>query len=448
MITKSYEFDRKFHQDIKKIQLTRKPFRIKGSYSVKEYGEFITDIDIEAFVHYDSKLLKLIYSMLERLKYNRDFTFLHASSGIKKDFQLPWSIDNNGGCYFNLDNARKWFAQFSVKKLIPQTDLIVIKNLLFKDTISMHDLCRIEKIIEPYSEIKWNKYDIKNGYKIVDRVKYDLLTIMMKEGFVLEFIYHYKDTICAVDMGLLDFKYRTKANHMISYYMKDWYKVMKTYRWKLREEYKSEYLSIMKQVGKAISIKYQIELLHRIKNTSIPLYTINLFENSIISRLTRMKMKLTSTTTKEIYYKVNEYLKKYVKYFSNHLEPKYIKTYIIYMFRGKEGQIQVPIETLKAREKAGINCPFFRVDIEDFSQMIDLSIKMLLDPQKIFDCFTEISNQANIPLKKLIHSYGINSLSLSQRDNSIVLKDSGKDINIYPLSKKKELQIRVLLEKN
>ena len=70
MLIKTHDFDYKLIYDLK--QLTNNRFTIKGSYKIKEYGSYITDIDVETDVVFNKDLFNKILSMIER---SRSFIF-------------------------------------------------------------------------------------------------------------------------------------------------------------------------------------------------------------------------------------------------------------------------------------------------------------------------------------------------------------------------------------
>lgn len=444
MLLKTPTFDNIFKNDIKELAINSNyPFREMGSYKIKEFGEPITDIDLTAFVYFNSKLLTIISSIIRRVNKGSKFFFLHMNCGIRKEFELPWTIDNDGGCNFNLKQLYEWFEQFVNNKRVPPHILEYIGNKVIKNILILRDLIDIENIIKPFAEILWNIDDIQRGFKIIDGHKYNLLDIMKSETPVLEYVYIYENNIIAVDVGLLDKRYRNFPRRMYSYYMDDWYKIMKSYRWKLLDEFRQEYLNVMKHINLFILVKYKIDLYKRIKPYNDNL--TNIAYKDMMEGLEMLNMDFNESIEEELYEHVNNYLSKYIEYFISRLKPEFRTPFYIYLKRGIEAQIPTSLDVIKERESYGIKCPFFSTDIDDFEKIVNLSIRVLIDTDEMIKCINYISNKLNISIKEVIYDLGNNTLALYDYGDNIVVTQDGIEIYTRPKKDLKLLQRLVII---
>jgi len=398
MLIKTHDFDYKLIYDLK--QLTNNRFTIKGSYKIKEYGSYITDIDVETDVVFNKDLFNKILSMIER---SRSFIFIQLSLGFKNEYTLPWKIDNNGGCEYDPDKVAIWYENFKKMKLVPDTVYKYIEDKLFSDTISIKNLIDIENELLQYSEIIWRKDDIKRGHVYFMGTKYDLLDILSIEQPVLELLYNYKGEFCLIDLALNDKSYKYEfTNDMYKYYTKDWYKIMKLFRWKIQKEYQEEYRKIMKYIDIFMAIYNKIILIEKVyKYRLLPTKDFYNIENDIKSQLVKLDIKFDDNTKKKLLVIVNKYLEKYIDYFKNKLNTNFIDKFNSQYQRGLESQI-VTKDTITKRVKNNINCPFFKTDIEDYKRFVKITKKLSLDLDHVIDCFIKISEETGKPIKDLL----------------------------------------------
>lgn len=448
MIIKTSEFNTQFYRDIQLIKINNnKKLREKGSYKRKTYGSYITDIDITEFVHYNKRLFGIVYNILNKIKRNNSkFNFIKMSCGDFQEFQLPWKFDSEGGCNFNLQEATKWYTEFSKKNLIDSESLENIKKNLFLENIKIKNIINIENILHTYSEIIWYEEDIKRGYIQYNGNIYKLLDIIKYETPVLEFLYEYKkDEMISVDYGLVDYRYSKRPlNNMYRYYEKDFYNIIKSFDWKLEKKYKYEFLSVMKNVEKLISFRHQIKLLHNLKKSkNINKYLENKFRKKIEELL---GYNIDKYTLKKLTDKINNQMEIYGDYFYKNLQNKYKSKYILYSKRGIESQKSVNIEDIQQRIKDGIKCPFFSTDIDDFKKIQNFAKKICIDSELITECFVKIAKKHNITISKLLISCGCNNkLSLIIKDDKIILFRNNNKIDIFPKMMLKKLQRIIIL---
>jgi hypothetical protein len=273
MIIKTPEFEAKLYNDLQWININRKiPLIFKGSYKIKIYGDVLTDIDIQCNVHYTQSLFSIIHNIINKNRNNLSpFTFLRMVVGKYEEFKLPWVIDNNGGLSFNVENAKKWLSNIKEKKLVSKIIVEEMEKKLCDSNILTRYLIEIEKELLPYSDIVWEQKDILKGYKLVRGIVYNLMLEMKSTTPVIEYLYRYNNQFINIDFALVDKNFLLEPSRkMYCFYTNDVYKIMKKFRWKLKAEYRDEYLKLMKKVDPFISIKYQVNTIKNLpSNLSI-----------------------------------------------------------------------------------------------------------------------------------------------------------------------------------
>jgi len=452
MIIKTIEFDEQFRKDTNRfLQFGKTEIWQKGSYKIKENGDTITDIDLQANVWYDDRLLKVISDVLNRTR-NSPFVFIRMAVGRYKGYELPWIIDNSGSCNFNPRKVKQWFDWFKPLNLVPQSVIEYIGKKLFAPQLVIKDLIDIENAIFPYAEIVWKENDIKNGYINRGKHTYKLLDEMKTETPVLEFAYNYGSEYIAVDLGVVDRNHKVAPkDDMYKYYTQDWYKIMKNFRWKLQEQYKPEYFGAMRQIDAFITLKYQLELLEKIiKYKSLPDMKIKYFQEHVFTDLENIgeNSRLPiEQNIKILYEKINAILEKSVFYFSNFLESEDKNKILFYIERGINSTVPVSHNDIAKRYDKGNVCPFFSTNMVEFEILVDLAIRIDIEPEEIIKCFSDVSEKIGQPMNKVIKEVvGNNDYFLKTVDSEIILYQNFLEKGRYPLEKKHFLQTFVLVK--
>jgi hypothetical protein len=454
MITKTTEFMRDFENDLNWININKsKPLIFKGSYTVKELGDILSDIDIQANVSYNSRLLSIVSNIIKKNNSNQSpFTFLQLIVGKYEEFIFPWYIYNDGKCYYNTEKTRIWYNNLIEKKILPKTLETYVYSKLFSNNIQISNLIEVENSLHLYANIIWTENDIIKGYKYVRGINYDLISIVKKEIPVLEYIYTYNNNFINIDFALIDYKYKIPiSGRLNSYYTSDYYKIMKSYRWKIEKVYQTEYLQTMKTIETDIS----------------KIYLMNTFQNIInIQKINNnIKIKFISKKFKEILQKnnINEInidkeksdidfnikkkLKNSVFLYTNMLSSENKDKILPLLLRMQESELLIPQETIKNREEKYI-CPFFPIDLKYYNQIINFAKNFEFDSLKILLCFINIFETKTFSVDKILqevipkHRYTIEIL-----DNIIFLKKENKTINKYNIHYLKKIQLLLLCTK-
>ena len=461
MIIKTLEFDQKFTDDLNWIKINRqKPLKVKGSYIQKRFGDPLTDIDTESLVFFNDKLLEILVNIFKKNTsgfFSRSpFRFVHVTSGRYEGYDFPWKFTKDN-CEFSLGETHEWFKSFKEKSLVPKDVLDYIEAKLYADTMVISDLIDIQNKVEPYAEILWSIKDLENGWKEKEGKKYYFLNTVNEYTPVVEYIYEYKDPSTGslhfinIDMGLSEVGRRIpppSSVNMYRYYTQDMYTIMKSFKWKMPEDYKDGYKEELASVSTLISIKYQLYMLSLIKEYNI--YgdqKINIIENDIGTQIDTLYPDWRNNIDQvenELYESVNQQLRDFVRFYAHLLKDK--KT-LLGLSRGLEAQVPTSQDLIKQRTNIGIHCPFFSTDMEQFIQLEALSTRIDMDPELLIRCVSQVALDEGKPIMEVLKYIDNNNGYHIVPDGSsnLMLRRDGNDVQSFPLNYRKTLQTFILI---
>jgi hypothetical protein len=378
MLIKTVEFQETLNKQLYQILInTKKKPIFLGSYRLYNTNSYISDIDITQGVNFNDKLIEILVYKLNKLKFSNFFKVIYVECGLYNDIRIPWTIypDKDQGCNFSLEIALKWLDNIKTYNIITKEDYKYIYDILYKEQLTLGDLIKVEKKINPYLEITWSIPELQRGYKIVRNIRYNIIDEAKKMGqILLMYIFKYKDEYVSIDTGLVDWGYKKpNSTHMYLIYNKHWYKILKEYKKVILPEYKPGYVVFMEQLQIINSIVARIKLIKYMDNynltnynkfshkhildmkkaivillhkhdINIPFIPVNY--NNIIDNLSGI---LDVESKKKLYY-YYPYIKQKEK-FSDYIRLATATSY------------PVPTTVLIDRRKDGNMCPFFPEDI-------------------------------------------------------------------------------------
>lgn len=429
------------------------PLKSKGSYFFKPDGSFVTDIDYTANVKYNDGLINVINVIIDKVKRYNNFIFINFSCGVYKDFILPWKIKGTS-CEFNYDKTIEWYNNIKTKNILSVETQKFIEDILFKDNLSIKELIEIDKELEKYYDIKWYTEDLKRGY-IVDKydnvTRYDFLETLKTNVGVVKFLFIYyqedggKDYI-PIDLGLVDDLYFQNKELITSFYIEDWYKIFKGYKWIIDERYKEEYIKSFVKLDYQNSLLNRLKMLKRIKQSNLLTdRDFKILEQKIIKETKDprsgldQKINNISAVISILSKNIIKNLKEDVLFFKDKLTQKdeIIKQNMFYD-RVMYANIPIQIEELKQRTEKGINCPFYQIDGIEYDFLYKASLDFLLNPIEVINCFIQIANEHNIQIKNIINTEKIIDIVLQEDDNNIIInRRVYREIYIRKINKRK-----------
>lgn len=446
MIIKDKFLDDELRASIHQITINRSQ-KFVGSYKLKPYGSFVSDID---FTVYSNTDINLIHSIREIINIKERFIFIHLSCGIYEEFIPPWKITDTG-CDFNYIEAVEWYHNIK-SKFEPETRYF-IENKLFSKTMTIKDIIDIDFELEKYSDIKWTEDDIMNGYKYDDdnSIKYNLLNTLKKNYAVLKFLFIYSDKndidYIPIDIGIIDTNQKKRVQKCNSFYTENWYKIFKSLKWKIKKTYKTEYLMALSKIEYQNALLNRLKMLKRIiKNKLISDDNILNLESKIESEIANPLSQINDSDInlesliKVVEKNISLTIEDDAKYFINKLKNQsdivlknmYFDRALVY------ASIPVSIKNLFERSAKGIRCPFFEVDDEEYNFLYQISVDLLLKPIIAINCFIQVASEADLLVKDIVDLNTENNIFLNMIDDKVELykREKGRNIKIRDFDKK------------
>jgi len=420
MLIKTEQFDKALSYHLRQLAInTQKPVDMKGSYKIKPYGSYITDIDLSQYVMANDGLLRRLVQIIERL---RDFVFLRLHCGTYELFEIPWEIDNEGGCFYDPKMGQEWYKNIEKSGLVDQVTLSTIRDLVFSDKMTIADLPKIRQITRPYGEILWDKEDIRRGYKEFQGKKVFLLHEMKKgHTTVVRYLYRYRGDYVMVDFSLVDRKYLLFPSMFQSYYTQNWYKIFKSYKWYLKREYMSEFVEVLKVLEKYTALLNRIKIASMLRKYKIgSKEDLSSVENDCKIWMTELGAK----NEEDIEKRIAEISKERAMYFRPKVQEKFRELVLKYHLRMEESLQPRTQKQLETAYKKGRLCPFFSIQKEDFSYLVKLAERILFDPKTMLDCFSDAVEKLDVdPFFLLNTVFKKNTLYLRKENGKILVQD-------------------------
>lgn len=457
MLKNTQEFKEKLENDISQITINKKfPLILKGSFKIKPFGSYLTDIDYTAIVKYNDSLVKRLVQIIQNVSRDNKFIFIRLKCGVYQDLGIPWEIDKFGGCDFDLLKTINWFK--NIKNKIDKETSVKISEILNKDKLLIEDLIEIEFLLKNDLEIIWTKEDIERGYIIKDGITYNLVDQMKNSPLcVAKFLYRYpyqgNNYYVSIDVGLIDKEFPNQFKmKLYPFYTDDWYKIFKTYKFLLKPEYSEQYLSDLKEIEKLTAINSYIRMILKILKYRLTDKKDFIF----LSRKLKEKLEEEKFTLypdlklieKDIQKRLNDEVYKYIDFYKTKLTDKYLKEYGLFFDRTDYAKIPISRENLIERRNQGIKCPFYEIDISEFNILYTLADKLLLNYKDLIACVIKLSKENNFQIKDFIDRYLTDkNYKINKTENEVILFQDENMIKILPISDLKILQKIALFEK-
>jgi hypothetical protein len=449
MLIKTPEFHKKFLQDVFNIAIVSRkywdelnsfmmknptlqikpqgqPFaniKFVGSYITKSYGKTITDIDLIQIFEFNEILVRRLGEILKNLS-KTNFTFVRFYCGSVKELVPPWEINGEGSCKYNPAIARMWIKNLKGTTLLPTEVHKAIFKILYSLSISLKDILNIEKMLEPYNSLLWNKDDIILGYKIFNNKKITLLEALKtyKKKKTLKFMYKYDvpktdpgdssapvREYCLIDVSLKEWGNfdTTKDSRLITeHYYNDPYTLFKAYRRLLKDEKREEYANYVRdRLGNLTGLAGRVELLQKIEKYKVlgDDEVFRLWKD--LNEYSRKVEVFDEDETYEFYLikeKLEDEVKDLLPSMKKDIDPKYIRDISIYEMRALECDFKIDQRVLEKRVSEGNDCPFFLLSVGEIEKIYDFGVKNDREGKMVLYCFYRACQTYNADPKVVV----------------------------------------------
>lgn len=418
-----------------------KTIKFFGSYFNKAYGKNITDIDVIQLI--DSVTDERFYMRFRQILSTLDstpFSYIRFYCGYIKDLEPPWSIGDNGECDFDIIKVENWINKIRISH---PNIYEKIKPYLDKNTISMSDLIKADKAIEPYISLTWTREEVIAGYKIHNNVRYDFRDSMItyKRYRVVKLMYKYRDQYCLVDLNIVarDNSIPRSNKDSVTYYIDDKYKKFKYLKKMLKPEFLNNYLEdTRKSIGHITPLAATVELIDKLVKYKIA----NQTEIDKLREQVKKYAKENDINTVD-YEGIQELIKNrtipiYEKY-KNLIKDEFKLDLFIFEIRRRQLEKQVPKNILIQRQLQNFDCTLFSDNLKDIEFIFNKSRNLLLDPYELYDCINSCVDKFNMYISEVIKALA--------RDNYRIIKDGDKYILIKDENKISESKDLKALQK-
>jgi hypothetical protein len=471
---KTPQFGEQYLEDIVDLTIGKVVPQLKGSYTRKDDGDYITDIDNNSYLTFTDETHTEVYNMLTSLTRpgaDSKFIFIYLGCGWINEYIPPWEIDPNGGCVFELERALAWLAMLEEKKMLPDTALGKIQQILAdSDTMVIRNLITIRGIVKEYGELKWRVADIEKGYidynppPEIDLppARYDFLAMLKTHNGILEFIYNPKrDTYVSVTTSLADKSFPIdQFKAFWPFYTQNYYSIVKALRWRLhKDKQDSIFKRTMTVTSPYVSLMYQIENLKNMLryHPDMARDIGSMWSRTIRPVMRELRIKEyngSEVPSTQVLSHLDGAIKDYVDnlVLSNYPErlfltfikvPEERKKLEIKLLRMRDSQRPVTKAALVARWNAGNMCPFFLVTIADLNMLADLAQRTYIGLEQLTRCFVDLSITDGRSVTELIGDvFEQNHLSINvpRGKQEVKLFHQKNLIATFPTSDKKRIQ--------
>lgn len=391
MIIKSKDFDRIFQEKLKQIKLGR--IYVSSKYVNMDHGLPIVNIDILSYVKYDGKLQDRIRKVFKDMKY---FLLIDIGCGYSQD--CFWTIDNNGSCDFDPNRIESWLKK--IEPILSRSSFEKVTNLLSR-SISLHNLITAEDIIKEETKLNWSLRDLYKRQIEVNNTIYFFAIKAQTDQPVIRLIYEYEGKFCLIKYTLIDEQHQRKSL-LPKFYIHDWFEVAQKMEQHALPKHKKDYNKDLKEARDLNLLLDQIKLHNLVKkyfpdspldkkvsyNTNWVLGSIGLTYNA----------ELKCTLKENIRYMISTRLPKLISY----LDGDFRDRMNTYLQRSWDAQILVPVIILKKRFLEGRRCPFFSLNVKDFSLLIKISKEKKINFDRLQACVINVSQSNNVTVSQVV----------------------------------------------
>ena len=419
----SPQFREDYDKSLEELKIGEVMPKLKGSFARKDNGEIISDIDNNSKMVFTPSVPNDIFVMLNSLENTPDskFHFLYLGCGWYNGYEIPWTIDTNGGCDFNLQIADEWLGKLNSSRMVSPRLYEKIYSILNSESIRIKDLIKIRGLIKDTAEIKWIKKWIKQGF--VDHegpegiVRYDLLELMKRNNAILEFAFHYRGPYYVSVTTSVYEKNISAFKTMWDYYSQDYYKMLKGIKWDIYpDRLARDYKFAMESCAPYVSVSYQLQLMKDMRRFT-DLDIRGMWEEVIRPSLHMLSGKEipAEPPSNNKLGKYDDWLKKMINHTNETCYPtsqytRYIQKNKVErrnaieksLIRMKSASKGVTRDELIRRRESGNDCPFFGMHIEDLDTLADLTKRSRIPLEDLVECYETESAKLGTSVGDLI----------------------------------------------
>jgi hypothetical protein len=396
-----------------------RPINFIGSFFVKKFAEYVSDIDLAEYVNFDEIFINRLKLIIKNID-SSPFIFQRFYCGEDLEMIPPWKIDGKGSCNFSLNETEEWFEKMKINPFLEPTIVTFLENKLNSSTLSLKDLLEVEEEMKKHHTISWKKEDIINGYVDFHGKRYDLLktirtysgkrtirylyTVNENDGFLIDYSIRHQDT--KMEEGIIESRI---------YYMNDSVKILKNFKRWIDRKYTEDYNNIVNKFQKKYStIAYRMDMIIRArKYKNLPEHKLEYLQNDLNTYMQNCgkeynQFLINTENIQEKYSLILDAVKNEAKNgIQEIIDRNYIfyqnkKIMAIYEIRAIDAQEKISKKLIRYRIDNKYECPFFPVSLQDVNHLYQLCQNSLLNPITVYKCITEVCKKYNTEKRNII----------------------------------------------
>ena len=279
MQRKTQPFDREFYRQFKLLKSSLSEFevkgKLKGSYTNKQLGSLVTDIDIQFTTPLES--VPQVMSTIIKTTFHKDcsFIFVALTIGLPDLYKPPWTFTEDCQCLYNPYTSREWIEKLYRLEVLRPPEYEWVNETIFGSYVTIGNLLRVADMVSKKGALTWDLEDIQKGYKDItvpgdsNPSRFNLLEIVAEEYPVMEMAFVYENIYVGIDVAVVSNQHVTdNLVGMKKFYMADYYKIVKGLHWRIPEELKPLYNSTMSLINWLASAKAIISMLQNMEQTN------------------------------------------------------------------------------------------------------------------------------------------------------------------------------------
>lgn len=376
MLIKTQQFINQLEKDIQLLSLDKRVLNFKGSYLLKQIGDYLTDIDCNQKHYPNASLSAKIIAMIKKLP--KQFTFIKMSCGKYMNIKPPWRLNSDGSCNFKYDDVLIWLNSDHVKKVLPEKLYKHVYTTL-TNPFSIIELAKLTEELSDYSNVTWRLEDLEKGRLYKHDKLYIISDILRQPEYcLLRFIYKFEQDYIPIDFAikLID---DLDKNHYFEYYTHDWYKIVKFFKFHFINHAVNYIQQRMKPLEADIAIINKIKLI-RIMTKNIQLFNDAIIpvQTDLIKFCSGLGYDYDEELEEKLKQKVTDFSEKLFHELKNELKPEFLLQTMKYYTKMIHGATKVAVSDLKTTKTN----PFFFFELDQFEFLFDLSIRASIEPEE------------------------------------------------------------------
>ena len=229
---------------------------------------------------------------------------------------------------------------------------------------------------------------------------------------------------------------------MYEYYKDNKYKIFKSYKWYLKDEYRGEFANVIKSIERISGLLNRIELFKNVSRFKVlkPEDRKYLLKDCV-RECKIHELEFTEENMDKIVRKLSKKIERVsrdqIPIFRKKLKERFEPMLVSYEMKSRIAERVISREELEKNIEYGFKCPFFTILNEDFSYTYNICKRTGLDYEKMIECVKKVSESFEIPITLVVNSiFSKNEWRVERDGDKFVVMDGVKMLKRFSEIKK------------